>query len=106
MSISGLKHFGDDNHKIIMGDAVTVLNEINDDSVDLIFADPPYNIGKDFNGYKDKWNSDNDYLKWCYNWLDLCIKKLRSSGSFYVMTATQFMPFFDIYLRDRLTILS
>jgi len=104
--MSDLKHFGNDNHKIIMGDVVVALNEVADNSIDLVFADPPYNIGKNFNGYKDKWNSDEDYLKWCYEWLDLCIKKLKSSGSFYVMTATQFMPFFDIYLRDKLTVLS
>ncbi len=45
-------------------------------------------------------------LNWCYEWLDLCIKKLKPNGSFYVMTATQYMPYFDIYLRKRLTILS
>jgi len=72
----------------------------------LIFADPPYNIGKNFNGTKDKWESDKDYLEWSYQWLDLCIKKLKSNGSFYVMTSTQNMPYFDIYLRKHLTILS
>ncbi len=72
----------------------------------MIFADPPYNIGKDFNGNKDKWPSDESYLEWCYQWLDLCLKKLKSTGSFYVMTSTQFMPFFDIYLSNKITILS
>lgn len=98
---------GSDRHKIIRGDALDVLQtEIPDSSVDLIFADPPYNIGKNFNGHKDKWATDEDYLNWCYKWLDLCIQKLKSNGSFYVMTATQFMPFFDIYIRERLNILS
>jgi adenine-specific DNA-methyltransferase len=106
MEISDIKHLGSENHKIIMGDAIVALDTIEDNSVDLIFADPPYNIGKDFNGYKDKWNKDEDYLNWCYRWLDLCIKKLKRNGSFYVMTSTQFMPFFDIYLRDRIIILS
>lgn len=99
--------FGNDNHKIIWGDAVEVLAQhVEDDSIDLIFADPPYNIGKNFNGHKDKWATDEDYLSWCYKWLDLCSKKLKPSGSFYVMTSTQFMPFFDIYLRKSLTVLS
>jgi len=99
--------FENGNHKIIWGDAVKVLeNQIADNSIDLIFADPPYNIGKSFNGYKEKWSSDDEYLKWCYKWLDLCIKKLKPSGSFYVMTATQFMPFFDIYLQNKLNVLS
>lgn len=101
-----MKYFGTANHRIIMGDAVAALDTIDDNSVDLIFADPPYNIGKDFNSYKDKWDKDEDYLSWCYKWLDICINKLKSNGSFYVMTSTQFMPFFDIYLRDKLKILS
>jgi len=97
---------GNNNHKIIHGDALQVLKEISDNSIDLIFADPPYNIGKNFNGQKDKWDTEENYLNWCYKWLDLCIKKLKPSGSLYVMTATQFMPFFDIYLREKLFILS
>jgi len=95
-----------EGHKIIHGDALEALEQIPDNSVDLIFADPPYNIGKNFSGHKDKWATEDDYLDWCYLWIDLCIKKLKSNGSFYVMTATQFMPFFDIYLRKKLNILS
>ena len=99
--------FGNDNNKIILGDVIDALeSQVLDASADLIFADPPYNIGKIFNGHKDKWKDDESYLEWCYKWLDLCIKKLKPSGSFYVMTATQFMPFFDIYLRDNLEVLS
>jgi len=102
-----LKFFQKNEHKIIFGDAIHALKtSIPDESIDLIFADPPYNIGKDFNGRKDKWDSEKDYLDWCYQWLDLCIKKLKPHGSFYVMTSTQAMPFFDIYLRDKLSILS
>lgn len=97
--------FKNGEHTIIWGDAIEVLSkEIQDNSIDLIFADPPYNIGKNFNGTKDKWKTDEDYLKWSYQWLDLCIKKLKSKGSFYVMTSTQNMPYFDIYLRKHLTI--
>ncbi|MFN7686356.1 MAG: adenine-specific DNA-methyltransferase [Sphingobacteriales bacterium] len=98
--------FGNENHKIILGDAMEALRSISDNSIDLLFADPPYNIGKNFNGHIDKWKTEDDYLNWCYEWLDLCIQKLKTSGSLYVMTATQYMPFFDIYLRKRLTILS
>lgn len=102
-----MKTFKKDDHIIIWGDVIEVLsNEIPNNSVDLIFADPPYNIGKNFNGMKDKWKSEEDYLQWSYQWLDLCVKKLKSNGSFYVMTSTQNMPYFDIYLRKHLTILS
>lgn len=102
-----MKKIEKNGHIIILGDAIEALSkEIVDNSINLIFADPPYNIGKNFNGRKDKWESDEDYLDWCYQWLDLCIKKLKPNGSFYVMTSTQNMPYFDIYLRKRLTVLS
>lgn len=101
-----LKYFGDNRHKVIMGDCLLALKDIPNNSVDLIFADPPYNIGKDFNGCKDKWRTDEDYLTWCYSWMQLCLAKLKPTGSFYVMTATQFMPYFDIFLRDKIKILS
>lgn len=102
-----MKEFGNIDHKIYQGDAIEVLqNKIEDNSIDLIFVDPPYNIGKDFNGLKDKWNNDEDYLKWCYQWIDLLLKKLKNSGSLYIMTSTQFIPYFDIYLRNKIEILS
>ena len=94
-------------HRIIQGDTLEVLpNEVSDNSIDLIFVDPPYNIGKNFNGHKDKWATEEDYLIWCYQWIDLCIKKLKPNGSMYIMTSTQFMPFFDIFVREKMTILS
>lgn len=98
--------YGNYGQQIYLGDAIEVLKSIPDESVDLIFVDPPYNIGKNFAGRKDKWNTDDDYLKWCYEWIDLCIDKLKPNGSFYVMTSTQFMPYFDIHIRDKMTILS
>lgn len=96
--------FKKEGHKIIWSDCIEALKSIEDNSVDLIFADPPYNIGKDFNGRKDKYEH-NVYLEWCYEWLGLCIKKLKKNGSLYVMTSTQYMPYFDIFLRDKLHIL-
>ena len=99
--------FGDNKNQIILGDVIQTLDlQVSDTSIDLIFADPPYNIGKNFNGHKDRWKDDESYLKWSYQWLDLCVKKLKPNGSFYVMTSTQFMPYFDIYLREKLDVLS
>ena len=98
--------FQTDKQKIYFGDCLDILtNHIPDESVDLIFADPPYNIGKNFNGRIDRLK-EVEYLEWSYKWLNLCIKKLKRSGSLYVMTSTQNMPYFDIYLRQKMTILS
>ena len=102
-----MKIFKIDGHNLILGDVLEVLSsEIKDNSIDLILADPPYNIGKDFNGFKDKWEFEKDYLEWSYTWLNLCVNKLKHNGSLYLMASTQSMPYFDLYLRERLTILS
>jgi site-specific DNA-methyltransferase (adenine-specific) len=102
-----MRILGSENNVIINGDATEALkNHVQDASVDLIFADPPYNIGKDFNGRKDEWPDERSYLKWCYEWLELCIAKLKPSGSLYLMASTQSMPYFDIFLRERMHVLS
>lgn len=107
MTISETKILGTDEHRILFGDACEALSLVPDGSVDLIFADPPYNIGKVFaGGLKDKWVTDEDYINWCYNWLQLCVNKLKPNGAFYVMTSTQNMPYFDLFLRNKLTVLS
>lgn len=99
--------FEKDGHKIYWGDALQILSDdIPDASIDLIFADPPYNIGKDFNGRKESWSSDDAYREWCYHWLELCVRKLKATGSLYLMAATQNMPYLDIYLSHKLHILS
>ena len=105
-NINQIEEFSNDNGRIFHGDALEVLKQVPDESVDLIFVDPPYNIGKNFSGRKDKWKTDKDYLDWCYEWIDLCIKKVKPNGSLYLMTSTQFMPYFDLYVRDKVTILS
>ncbi|ACK71922.1 Site-specific DNA-methyltransferase (adenine-specific) [Gloeothece citriformis PCC 7424] len=99
--------YGNKDHLIFHGDALTVLlEEIDSESIELIFLDPPYNIGKRFGDFYDKWLSDEDYVEWAYKWLDECIRVLKPNGTLYVMTSTQSMPYFDIYLRKKLTILS
>lgn len=103
---SNIESHGNEHQRIFHGDALEVLSQIPNESVDLIFVDPPYNIGKDFAGRKDKWKTDEDYLYWCYQWIDLCIQKLKPTGAFYVMTSTQFMPYFDLFIRKKMTILS
>jgi site-specific DNA-methyltransferase (adenine-specific) len=80
--------------------------EIVNSSVDLIFADPPYNIGKKFCNFVDRWPSDQAYVEWCHKWLDMCVRKLKDNGSLYLMSSTQCIPYLDIYLRERMTVLS
>lgn len=80
------------------GDCLEVLKLLENKSVDLIFADAPYNIGKDFGNDSDKWKNPEDYINWCYNWIEECFRVLKDDGTFYIMTSTQYMPYIDIYV--------
>lgn len=98
---------GNELSTAVYGNTEEVLDScVKDESVNLIFVDPPYNIGKKFANFYDKWPSDKEYAEWCYKWIDICVRKLKSSGAMYLMTSTQAMPYLDIYIRNKLTILS
>lgn len=95
------------DHTIYHGDAIEIMrSEIPNESVDLVFVDPPYNIGKKFSKFNDKWPSDAEYAEWAYQWIDECIRVLKRTGSMYLMTSTQSMPYLDLYVREKLTVLS
>lgn len=92
---------------LYQGDVVEVLRRrIDPGSVDLIIADPPYNIGKDFAGLRDRWPDDDAYAAWCREWLELCVDRLAPGGSMYLMASTQGMPHLDLFLRERVHVLS
>ena len=94
-------------HTIHHGDALEVLGTaIPAHSVDLIFADPPYNIGKKFSHFDDRWPTDADYVQWACQWIDLCLHALKPEGTLYLMASTQSMPSLDMYLREKISVLS
>ena len=99
------KQYLSSNHSIYHGDALNVLRSMESSSIDLIFADPPYNIGKDFDGVLDRVH-ETQYFDWCYQWISECNRVLKTSGTFYLMNSTQNMPNMDLYCRDRFEILS
>lgn len=89
----------------ILGDSLSVLKSIKDKSIDLVFADAPYNIGKDFGNNSDKWDSVQSYIDWCKEWIDECIRILKNTGTMYFMTATQHMPYLDVYVSEKYNVL-
>lgn len=104
--LTSFEHIESDNSLVILGDSLAVLNHIGNETVDLIFADPPYNIGKDFGNNNDTWESASSYIEWCKAWIDECMRILKEDGTFYFMTATQFMPHLDIYVSEKYHVVS
>lgn len=92
--------------RVYQGDTLALLDRVVPDrSIPLIFLDPPYNLGKQFGGFKEAWQSEQAYLEWAYGWLEVVLRKLSPQGSLYLMASTQMMPYFDLYLRERLEIM-
>lgn len=93
------------NSMAILGDCLAVMKEMKSSSVNLIFADAPYNIGKDFGNNTDKWDSVQVYIEWCKQWIDECMRILSDDGTMYIMTATQHMPYLDVYVSEKYNVL-
>jgi DNA modification methylase len=70
-------------NKIIEGDCVQLLGEVKEPFADLIFADPPFNIGYKYDKYNDKQKKEH-YIEWTRQWMTACLNVLKPTGSFYI----------------------
>jgi site-specific DNA-methyltransferase (adenine-specific) len=70
--------------RIFCQDIFTVLPNLPDRSVDLMFADPPYNLTKSFNDRKFKQTSIDDYADWLDSWLSQTVRVLKPTASVYI----------------------
>lgn len=105
-NIEEMKYEYNERSFIASGDTLTLLKSMNDKSIDLIFADPPYNLGKDFGNDSDSWKDRREYLNWCYEWIDECFRVLKDNGTFYIMNSTQNIPYINIYIQENYNVLS
>ena len=69
--------------KIIQGDSIIILPTLEPESAQIIIADPPYNIGKNFGNNSDKQPMDL-YLIWCDKWIKECIRILKPNGTMFI----------------------
>lgn len=100
------EHMEKDDSLAILGNSLDIMNSMKSNSVDLIFADEPYNIGKNFGNNFDSWSSTSDYIDWNKKWISEAMRILKNSGTIYIMTATQFMPFIDVFMQTEYNVLS
>lgn len=69
---------------IHQGDSLEILRRYPDESVDLVFADPPYNLDKAYSVYDDG-QADQKYIEWCNEWLAEYTRILKPTGSLFVL---------------------
>jgi site-specific DNA-methyltransferase (adenine-specific) len=72
----------------ILGDTLEELRVMPSNSVDMVWADPPYNIGKRYgkNGSGADRLVSIEYKKWCGEWIHECWRILKNTGTFYLKT--------------------
>ena len=75
--------------QIVNEDCLAGLARLGDGSVDLAFADPPFNIGYDYDVYHDRQQAD-DYLAWCRRWIGELHRVLKADGTFWLAIGDEF----------------
>jgi DNA modification methylase len=76
-------------NQILLGDSIKLLGKWPAGKVDLVFADPPFNIGYKYHNYDDRRDVD-DYLNFSRQWITAVYRALRPGGSFYLAIGDEF----------------
>jgi|LauGreDrversion4_2_1035121.scaffolds.fasta_scaffold05298_3 site-specific DNA-methyltransferase (adenine-specific) len=69
--------------EVLHGDCMAMLPTLEDESAQIVIADPPYNIGKDFGNDSDKQPMD-EYLQWTEKWIKECLRILKPNGTMFI----------------------
>ena len=85
---------------IILGNCIDVLKTIPDNSVDLAFADPSFNLNKKYSMCQDKRDAD-EYLTWCYQWLDEMVRITKETGSIMVHNIPRWLTYYSVHLNEK-----
>ncbi|BDE07294.1 methyltransferase [Vulcanimicrobium alpinum] len=90
---------GSTSDTVLTGDALTLLRGVPDASVDLVIADPPYNLGPKFAG-APQWSRDPNWNGWCRAWLAECERALRPGGAIFVFGIHHYACYLQVALYD------
>jgi site-specific DNA-methyltransferase (adenine-specific) len=66
------------------GDCLHVLPHIRDSSIDTVFADPPFNLAKNYGRMVNDDLPVREYVEWCKSWLVHCERVLKPGGALFV----------------------
>jgi len=93
---TGLSKF---TNRIIGGDAIEVMKQIPDGSIDMTFADPPFNLKKSYELYEDD-KETQEYLTWCKEWLYQMVRITKPTGSIFVHNIPKWLTYLASYLNE------
>ena len=86
-------------NRAIQGDCLEVMGKIPDNSIDVTFADPPFNLRKKYSNYYDQQETDV-YLSWCKGWLAEMFRITKPTGSVFVHNVPKWLIYFGSYLNE------
>ncbi len=86
---------------LFMDDCLNVLPSIRSASIDTVFADPPFNLGKEYGSNTNDSLSDTHYLAWCKRWLAECVRVLKPGGSLFIYNLPKWNVSLGAYLLDQ-----
>ena len=87
---------------VFQTDCKVLFSYIKDNSIDCIFADPPFNLNKDYgNGFKD-YLGKMDYLDWSKEWIDESIRVLKPGGALFIYNIPRWLYHYCAYIDDKM----
>ena len=97
---------GDILNKTILSDLFEVIDSLPDTFADLIVIDPPYNLSRDFHGFKFKAKNEADYLEYLRTWFPKVVSKLKPNGSLYLCGDWKNTSALQQVMNEHLTVLN
>ena len=93
-------------NKTILSDLFEVLDFLPENSADLIIIDPPYNLTKDFHGFRFSSTSDETYLQYLRSWFPKVVSLLKPNGSLYLCGDWKCTSALQQVMSENLTVLN
>ncbi|HJS07247.1 MAG TPA: site-specific DNA-methyltransferase [Pirellulales bacterium] len=88
-------------NKLLNCDCIAGMQELPAGSVDLAFADPPFNIGYQYDVYRDKLKSER-YLAWCRDWIGEVVRVLKADGTFWLAIGDEYAAELKVMMQHEL----
>ncbi len=85
---------------LFKGDCLKILPNLKDQTVDMVFADPPFNLGKEYGGKVNDNLPDGKYVKFCKSWILECTRILKEGGAFFIYNLPKWNILFGAYLLE------
>jgi len=84
-------------NQIICGDAIEIMRKIPNSSIDMTFADPPFNLNKKYGNYRDT-KGEKEYIQWSEKWLAEMVRITKPTGSIFVHNIPKWLIHFANHL--------